>query len=290
MNLVYNRVKRIKKTWVYRQGGNIVNTHHIFELAQGKIDKKDLIPISYFKNDSFRASVMAEIKSEIPNYLAIEESLRYLEKYEDNFYFSYNFLTRYMYLNDHTMVDTPSMDIDTLKMLHIKERIDTLEKRILSLIEAEQYEMAFTLIDKRIAFDFYTKSFELIPDEQKYKCFKDIYIRSDYGFSDIGKDFLLKVFKYNPEKILSRKIKVDKDGNVKIYRGNASKSTPIDKAFSWTTNLDTAIFFATRFNTKGTVYGAKVKKEDILGYIEERGEFEIIVNPDCILNPNAIKL
>lgn len=66
------------------------------------------------------------------------------------------------------------------------------------------------------------------------------------------------------------------DDEFVVYRGlmrNASY-----KALSWTLSLKKAKWFANRFNHNGEVYMATCKKKDILAYIHEGGEEEIVVD------------
>ena len=80
-------------------------------------------------------------------------------------------------------------------------------------------------------------------------------------------------------------------GLVKIYRGQNTKSTPYQKAFSWTTSKEKAKFFATRFDPDdGKLYEAMIKYENILTYIDQRGESEVIVDPDCLIDVKKIRL
>lgn len=64
---------------------------------------------------------------------------------------------------------------------------------------------------------------------------------------------------------------------VVVYRG--VKPNAKIKALSWTLSYDTAKWFADRFEKNGTVYRARIKKNDILAYFEGRGESEVVVNP-----------
>jgi len=174
---------------------------------------------------------------------------------------------------------------------HTKQRIEKIEESMNNYISKKQYNKLFFLIEKKIALDFYIESFENIPDEQKYECFEDIYIRSEYGFSKLNKNFFLNIFKYKPKEDFRKILKVDSSGLVKIYRGQNTKSTPYQKAFSWTINKEKAKFFATRFDPdNGKLYVAMVKIENILAYIDRRGESEVIVDPDCLIDVKEIRL
>lgn len=55
---------------------------------------------------------------------------------------------------------------------------------------------------------------------------------------------------------------------------------PYIKALSWTLDRNTAEWFAHRFGKDGTVYTARIKRDDIYAYFSGRKESEVIVDPD----------
>jgi Cys-tRNA synthase (O-phospho-L-seryl-tRNA:Cys-tRNA synthase) len=64
-----------------------------------------------------------------------------------------------------------------------------------------------------------------------------------------------------------------------IYRGVAVGRNP--KGLSWTQNLETARWFAHRFDRedkKGYIQMGMAKKEDVLAYFNTRNEDEIVYN------------
>lgn len=63
---------------------------------------------------------------------------------------------------------------------------------------------------------------------------------------------------------------------VTIYRGQ-SINTKVYNALSWTDDYERAFWFATRFE-EGKLLKATIKKEDIICYLDERGENELIIN------------
>ena len=66
---------------------------------------------------------------------------------------------------------------------------------------------------------------------------------------------------------------------IEIYRGVSYKWRENGtKALSWTINRDKAKWFATRYEFKGLVYTAKVKKEDVFSYFNSRNEDELVVD------------
>lgn len=73
---------------------------------------------------------------------------------------------------------------------------------------------------------------------------------------------------------------------VTIYRGVALGRAE-QQGLSWTCNLDTAKWFAHRFDTRnesGYVLKGKVAKEDIFAYFNSRGEDEILCNSKKVKN------
>lgn len=67
-------------------------------------------------------------------------------------------------------------------------------------------------------------------------------------------------------------------GEVTLYRGVRSDSKEAIYGFSWTASKKTAEFFADRWGDEGTVYEAKIKKEDIFFTEYGRNEQEYIVD------------
>ena len=63
---------------------------------------------------------------------------------------------------------------------------------------------------------------------------------------------------------------------VKIYRGIRDGAKV--RALSWTTDYQTAHWFANRWTDDGDVYSAEIDKKDILAYFSTRGESEVVVD------------
>ena len=87
--------------------------------------------------------------------------------------------------------------------------------------------------------------------------------------------------------ITENDIEIDEDV-VTIYRGVTGKSSEISTALSWTLSKEVAKFFSTRFDSDGEIYCAKINKEDILVSTNLRKEFEVIVNPEKLMNISKI--
>ena len=128
----------------------------------------------------------------------------------------------------------------------------------------------------------------LNADEPNSKLYTTII--HEYSFCDGGAgvlanspDFAEKMMrcKSRQQKASTRKKLKGFPDVIPVYRGEGSESTPYTKAFSWTTEINTAYFFASRLGgERSRVVNGFVKKEDVLEYLADRNESEIIVVAD----------
>ncbi len=128
-----------------------------------------------------------------------------------------------------------------------------------------------------------------VPD--LYQLFFSFYKTSDYGFGKLSPETL--------NTIISTKTQADKEQTaaaikdlsdiVRIYRGGNSASVHFSKAHSWTLDINTANFFASRRGTDtGYIAEANVRKQDIIDAFLDSGEQEIFVHPKDIQVLNTI--
>ena len=73
---------------------------------------------------------------------------------------------------------------------------------------------------------------------------------------------------------------------ITIYRGIQPNESA--KGFSWSLSVDTAAWFAQRFEPKGGVYSLTVNKKHVIAYINTRNEKEIIVDYTKIKEPKRV--
>lgn len=111
-----------------------------------------------------------------------------------------------------------------------------------------------------------------------------MYNQAEYGFVQDGENIYIDAFERiapfltesSPYHVSHAKGYHEKE--MIVYRGVGSKSTPIEEnPMSWTTDEEVAHFFATRFDDAGTVIKGKVATKDILFYVDDRNEREVIV-------------
>ncbi|ACL77258.1 hypothetical protein [Ruminiclostridium cellulolyticum] len=139
----------------------------------------------------------------------------------------------------------------------------------------------FFAIHKRDVIQAYKDVFQYLPDDIKYKAFFNVYTRAEYNFKALTIKILDALKKLRPDSVIQELSKyADDKGYITIYRGECTKSTPVNKALSWSLDKDRAEWFARRFlfgDNVGYVYSAKVKINDVIGYYNGRDESEVIV-------------
>ena len=181
---------------------------------------------------------------------------------------------------------------DYRKILDNKDKIFVLkgshflildDEEAINIIIKGNYLRIFLLIDRPLRIECFKKIFDLIPDEHKYDLFNYVYTDGEFGFKQWSANIINKIKKYVPTEFKQKlKSKVDSSGYLTIYRGCASKSTPVEKAFSWTLDYNKAMFFSKRFchgneyNYPGSIYKGQIRLEKIIDYITERDEDEVI--------------
>lgn len=79
------------------------------------------------------------------------------------------------------------------------------------------------------------------------------------------------------------------DDTLTVYRGVTSHNSQRIKALSWTTDRETAEWFANRFDEDGTVYVAEIDKSHIYAYFTCRDESEVIVDPAYLMNLSEVQ-
>ena len=69
---------------------------------------------------------------------------------------------------------------------------------------------------------------------------------------------------------------------IKVYRGVTSFYYRNRSAISWTTDIETAKFFATRYDEKGIIFSAEIEKKHVLAYFEY--ESTVVLEPRYLKN------
>lgn len=123
------------------------------------------------------------------------------------------------------------------------------------------------------------------PSPQLYSAFLSAYSFCDCGASLLGREEinLLLACKSDAQKEATAAALKDQPDTITVYRGEGSSSTSYRDALSWTMDENTAYFFAARGGDSGSrVHRGVVKKSDVLEYIEDRNEAELLIIPGSV--------
>ena len=141
-----------------------------------------------------------------------------------------------------------------------KEDWDTFEKIVLSNSHA-----------MKIAFDHLFKN---IPNDRKYKL-----ILGAYSWGGASKKNIQKAVKSLP-KYGKPELPDDFDDVITVYRGCTGSAENAASSFSWTTSLEAVKFFRRVHETgdgqAARIFRGKIRKEDIVAYITDLGQYEVI--------------
>ena len=158
------------------------------------------------------------------------------------------------------------------------ERFNMIRESVKSKIN-DEYLLLLT--EKRYKEDVF---FSLIKEEKDLFKVRELAILVYCELEYINRyDEFKDIFEKTKGFITENDIEIDEDV-VTIYRGVTEKSSEISTALSWTLSKEVAKFFSTRFDSDGEIYCAKINKEDILVSTNLRKEFEVIVNPEKLMN------
>lgn len=259
-----------------------MNINEIFEKANtGNIN--DLIPIKNIKNP------IKYFKISDTDLLPTYEEVRdlYGQDVAKHCYYFNRLFPEVVYFNRDTYV------------------IVKLTGAILMQTPKEELEKHIESLTKDIKKDGLEKHQFLIPSEfqislmnyylnthsiRDYSSFIELYMHNEYNFSQLSRDKLNKIFQ-QPHDRIGQKFIDSLSDVVTIYRGEGDKSTPVDKALSWTLSKEVAMFFACKnSNTGASIYTAQIKREAILDYLDDRNEKEILAFPEDVTILNRIDL
>ncbi|MBP1308898.1 hypothetical protein JOD82_001918 [Paenibacillus sp. 1182] len=194
------------------------------------------------------------------------------------------------YQKEFAWVDIWGLEKEFLVMSRTLELIHQTNQRIEKWKSQNDYESIFSFIDKKVALQLFTHYVDTIPEPIQYDIFRDVYSKTEYNFHTLTPEFLeeLSYLRKHSQKwhyqMKELESLVDSEGCITIYRGECTKSSPLNKAWSWTLSYQTALFFATRFSAEGIIYQTRIPFQDVYDYLPDRDEQEVLVDPEKIKN------
>ena len=191
------------------------------------------------------------------------------------------------YFNRDTLVVCP-FRVDMLllgtKVVTLEGTCREIERREKMAAAGDYAESVFTLPD-RMKLEYFTMLVEkhgaTLPN--LYRLFFDMYTESDYGFNGLDTHTLETILNSKTESDKARTATAVKNlpETITVYRGGNTESADYAEAWSWTLDINTANFFASRRGRgPGYIVEAQVNNADIIdAFLDNRDEQEIIVAP-----------
>ena len=153
----------------------------------------------------------------------------------------------------------------------------------------------YMMVNKPYALTFLKYASPYLTSAELGKILANAWMRSENPNMDpnVSQSKLIALFKKaNPRYLMDTEEQLQLAGlpdPVTIYRGVTSVNRSRVRAMSWTLNLETAEWFAHRFEENGTVYEAQIQKAHILALFNGRNEAEIVVEPAFLMNIEEVQ-
>lgn len=187
----------------------------------------------------------------------------------------------------HPFLSTSTVCVDSkfVDVLDDEEALKRYRKCIEEEIDNSNLYRVYILIRKPYRLSFLKYCEPYLSEKDLAELFADAWVSSENPNQDANCpiSYLVKMFKKCNKQYLMQekdyKVYQSLPDTFTIYRGVAVNRNP--KGLSWTQNLETAKWFAHRFDTnekKGYIQTAIAKKENVLAYFNTRNEDEIVYN------------
>lgn len=154
--------------------------------------------------------------------------------------------------------------------------------RYLNAYENKKFNQLLFLCPTPLKMELFFKMMASKKIEHPYELFIDVYTGAEYDFDKFGIDLITEIYNKRTEsELLEFKERIkDLPDNVTIYRGEGDIRRELETCYSWTLDENVANFFATRHSQeRARILKGTIAKEDILDYLTDRNEEEILVNP-----------
>lgn len=167
-------------------------------------------------------------------------------------------------------------------------------KNALSRLKNKKYVGLFLAMPDGLRMDAMNRLLEIEgPTSTFYEVFLTEYTSSNFLASRVSSQIIEALPQCKTEEMnretqerLSQ-LKTCGPEEIRVYRGESNKSTPPEKAISWTPNINVAYFFSIMRGNAPSVLTGRIKKSDVIEYINEKcetgAEEEILVIPGTVI-------
>ncbi len=147
------------------------------------------------------------------------------------------------------------------------------------------FSRLFILIHKPFRIPIFVLLIDFLSEEEYNKNLIQLWTETEFPHQN-GIELLINLFDKSKHKYLmnknEKKVFKEMPNKITIYRGIFGEGKI--KALSWTLDKEKAKWFATRFKEKGRIFKSIIEKKYIYAYKDNRGEKEVIINPNYFLS------
>ena len=192
------------------------------------------------------------------------------------------------YFNEETLAVFPlhSIQFPSLnKKFDINTLYHAIDEREEEVKNGDYFNSLITLADTAMVLDYFSLLLKKENVKDLYGLFLEFYTINDYGFGNLLLETLKQIVDRKTDKQKCETVKKIQNlpDVITIYRGENNNSTQYTRAYSWTLDINIANFFAARHgNGPARIIEGKIKKSDIIEYLDGRGEKEILVYPENV--------
>ena len=271
-----------------------MNKYDVIKDVKGNgLNLSDMIPLIDIKNEE--DLIKYEKKGLIAPF-TLEDFRRKFPKVDyRNIYFKpsdYLVETIYFSIDEYIFRKLPIYtDCQMLKLNNDKSDEEELLTYINIMTEAYKTKDYTTLLymppdSLRFEILFKMVKDKYIEKDEVYDVFRDLYSSSEFGFNKFNTELINDLISYQTmefKKDLKERLS-DYNDEIVVYRGEGDSSTSYrEGALSWSLDINVSNFFACRYSTNDSkILIGKVKKENIIDYITDRNEDEVLIKPEYI--------
>lgn len=183
-------------------------------------------------------------------------------------------------------VELMFLDYKLFNFLKLKDRIAKMQEHQQECLKNNDYINYFCMIADDFKIYEFEKHFEDIKKEDVWEVFKYIYTKIDFSIDIWNKDILNEVLNNRKNE------RTKEDKILTIYRGEGALSKSYKKeAISWTTDINIARRFISKdtSDTDCVIYKAVVNDFDIIDYVDDREEKEVLIFGKDIKNVEIVE-
>ena len=162
-----------------------------------------------------------------------------------------------------------------------------------NIAKVDKYSTYLIMISKPYLAAFFKYTKDYVSEEDYNNFLSGMWMMVEFVNNDanISPNEFTKIFKKTKKELLMEEEELlaynKLDDKLTVYRGVKPKSST--KALSWTTDINTAQWFADRWEKNGKVYKAQIDKKYVFAYFLGRGESEVVLDYHKLENVEEVK-